>query len=220
MKKSTALSELIINSVEQLDEKKAMELSKTALKNGLDPLALLDLIKEGVIRVGKRYENQQYFIADLIMAGVIFKDILELKEIKQQFSSPKNVKAGKLLIGTVAGDLHDIGKNIFIGMMKANGFETIDLGVDVKKEDFVKYAIEIKPDIIGMSGVLTFTVVPMKETVEALTKAGIRKNTKIIIGGSHLTEENCAEIGADCFATDASDGVELCKKMLGMDVRK
>lgn len=160
MKKSTALSELIINSVEQLDEKKAMELSKTALKNGLDPLALLDLIKEGVIRVGKRYENQQYFIADLIMAGVIFKDILELKEIKQQFSSPKNVKAGKLLIGTVAGDLHDIGKNIFIGMMKANGFETIDLGVDVKKEDFVKYAIEIKPDIIGMSGVLTFTVVP------------------------------------------------------------
>ncbi len=219
MKKSMALDKLLINAVEQLNEEKVMELANKALKDGLDPLALLDLVKEGVIKVGKRYENQQYFIADLIMAGVIFKEVLEMKEIKKHFSSPGKTKAGKLLMGTVAGDLHDIGKDIFIGMMKANGFETIDLGIDVKKEDFVKYALENKPDIIGMSGILSFTVIMMKETVEALTEAGARKHSKIIIGGSHLTEENRMDIGADCFATDASEGVLICKKMLDMNAR-
>jgi len=215
VKNLITLEDLIIKSVEELDEEKVMKLVNRALNTGMEPFTLLDLIKEGVKRVGKLYENQKYFIADLIMAGLIFREVLELERIKEQFYNNANMKAGKIILGTVKGDLHDIGKDIFKGMMEANGFEAIDLGVDVRKEDFVKCALEQKPDIIGLSGVLTFTVKTMKEVVDAFSETGIRKDVKIILGGNHLTKETCDYIGADCFTNDASLGVKLCKKMLG-----
>lgn len=215
MKNLITLEDLIIKSVEELDEEKVMKLVNRALNTGMEPFTLLDLIKEGVKRVGKLYENQKYFIADLIMAGLIFREVLELERIKEQFYNNANMKAGKIILGTVKGDLHDIGKDIFKGMMEANGFETIDLGVDVRKEDFVKCALEQKPNIIGLSGVLTFTVRTMKEVVDAFTETGIRNDVKIILGGNHLTKETCDYIGADCYTNDASLGVKLCKKMLG-----
>lgn len=216
MKDLSNIKELIVRAVEDLNEERVMKLVDKALNSGLETLALLELIKEGVKGVGKKYENQQYFIADLIMAGLIFKEVLEMDKVKQQFQNTNNVKAGKLLIGTVAGDLHDIGKDIFKGMMEANGFETIDLGVDVKKEEFVKNALEFQPDIIGLSGVLTFTVKTMKDIVDALTEAGIRNDVKVILGGNHLTKETCDYISADAYATDASIGVKLCKKLLSI----
>lgn len=215
MRNLITLEDMIIKSVEDLDEDRVMKLATRALNSGMEPLTLLDLVKEGVKRVGILYENQKYFIADLIMAGIIFKEVLELEKVKQQFHYDDNKKMGKMIIGTVRGDLHDIGKDIFRGMMEANGFETIDLGVDVTKEEFLKGAIEHKPDIVGLSGVLTSTIEAMKEIVDAFVTAGIRKDVKIILGGNHLTKESCDYIGADCFTNDASLGVKLCKKMLG-----
>jgi len=214
VKKLVTVDKLLIKAVEDLDEDRVMKLVDIALNNGIKPLAVLDLIKIGVERVGKLYENKKYFIADLIMAGLIFREVLELDRIKEQFQRDTSKKLGKLVIGTVKGDLHDIGKDLFIGMMEANGFETVDLGVDVSKEEFVKSVLAEKPDIVGLSGVLTFTIKSMKDTVDALVEAGVRNDVKIILGGNHLTKESCEYIGADFFTNDASVGVEYCKRLM------
>lgn len=214
MKKLITVENVLVKAVENLDEDKVLKLVSRALNAGMEPLTVLNLVKVGVERVGKLYEDKKYFIADLIMAGLIFREVLELEPIKGQFHSDTDKKLGKLVIGTVKGDLHDIGKDLFIGMMEASGFEAVDLGVDVPKEKFVESVIKYKPDIVGLSGILSFTITSMKETVDALVQAGLRKNVKIILGGNYLTEEVCKYIGADCFTNDASTGVALCKNMI------
>lgn len=205
-----ALKEKIIDAVEQLEEDTVLSLSEQALRNGMEPLALLETVNEGMHRVGKLYENKAYFIADLIMAGIIFKEVLGLEGMKKQFQKNMQKQIGRVVLGTVRGDLHDIGKDIFRGMMETNMFEVIDLGVDVPAETFVKKVIELKPDILALSGILTYTTDSMKEVVEALKEAGVRDQVKVIIGGGHLTPETCAYIGADGYATDASGGVRQC----------
>jgi len=208
------LEELIIKAVEELDEDNVIKFASQALDDGMEPFYLLDLLKEGMNRVGKLYENKQYFIADLIMAGLIFKEVLKLDKMVAQFQNGNANKIGKLLIGTVKGDLHDIGKDIFRGMMEANSFQVIDLGVDVPKEAFVQGVEKYDPDIIGMSGVLNFTIETMKSTVDALKEAGLRENRLIILGGNHLTKEACEYIGADYYTNDASVGVKYCKEWI------
>jgi len=202
--------EEIINAVEQLNEDTVLKLAEEALKDGMEPLTLLEMVNEGMVRVGRLYEEKTYFIADLIMAGIIFKEVLELDKMSEQFRSNGNKKIGRVLVGTVRGDLHDIGKDIFRGLMEANSFEVIDLGVDVPAEHFVKKVMEYKPDILGLSGVLTFTTEVMREVVLALEEAGVRDKVKVIVGGNHLTERACSYIGADGFANDASEGVKIC----------
>lgn len=208
------MEELIIKAVEDLDEDKVIKLANEALNDGMEPFYLLDLIKEGMNRVGKLYENKQYFIADLIMAGLIFKEVLKLDKMIAQFHNNNAKKIGKLLVGTVKGDLHDIGKDIFRGMMEANSFDVIDLGVDVPVESFVQGVVKYDPDIIGLSGVLNFTIETMKNTVDALRKAGLKHNRLVILGGNHLTKEACEYIGADFFTNDASIGVKYCKQWI------
>lgn len=203
---------LLIKSVEQLDEEEVIKLVEKALEEGTEPLELLDLVNEGMDRVGKLYESKDYYIADLIMAGLIFKQVLELDKMNAHFHSNISKKNGKVIVGTVQGDIHDIGKDIFRGMLETNGFEVIDLGVDISKEIFVKKVIEHKPDILGLSGVLTNTLEAMKEVVNALVEAGVRDEVKIIIGGDHLSKDVCQYVGADNFATSATDGILICKE--------
>ncbi len=202
---------LLINYVKQLDEEKALELANQLLSEGIDPMELLELMNEGMNLVGELYQTKDYYIADLIMAGLIFKQVLELDKVNTHFHSRFNKKVGKVLLGTVKGDIHDIGKDIFRGMLEANGFEVIDLGVDVSKESFLKKADEHKPDIVGLSGVLTNTVEAMKEVIDEFINAGLKENFKFIVGGNHLTVDTCRYIGADSFANDASTGVKLCR---------
>lgn len=204
----------IVKAVEDLDEDRVMELVHEALGQGMEPLHLLDLLKQGMDRVGRLYEDKEYFIADLIMAGLIFKEVLELDQISSQFHCDSRPRLGTLMIGTVKGDLHDIGKDIFRGMMEATGFKVIDLGVDVPREVFVKKAQEVKPDIIGLSGVLNFTIGTMKETVEALEASGLRDNMMVIVGGNHITQEAFEYIGADFYTNDASVGTKKCMEWL------
>ena len=208
------LREEIVKAVEELNEEAVIRLSEEALENGMEPVILLEAVNEGMHKVGSLYENKTYFIADLIMAGIIFKEVLELQQMTQHFDSHSKRKIGCVIVGTVRGDLHDIGKDIFRGMMETNCFEVIDLGVDVPPEVFVKKVIELKPDILGLGGVLTYTTEAMKDVVDALIEAGVRDQVKVIIGGNHLTEESCVYIGADAYANDATLGVKLCVKWI------
>ncbi|MBB6217347.1 methanogenic corrinoid protein MtbC1 [Anaerosolibacter carboniphilus] len=208
------LKESIIEYVEQLDEERVTELAAKALDAGIEPLDLLEIINEGMGRVGQLYERKDYYIADLIVAGLIFKEVLELDKMKEHFQSTDRKRIGKVVLGTVKGDIHDIGKEIFKGMLEVNGFEVIDLGVDVSKELFVKKVIDHKPDIVGLSGVLTYTVDSMKEVVDAFTEMGIKNGVKIIIGANHITKDICNYIGADSFANDASEGVKICQNWM------
>lgn len=202
--------ELLVGYVEQLEEKKVLELAKQALEQGMNPLALINLIIEGMNRVGKRYENKDYYIADLIMAGIIFREVLGLSAITSYSSNHYKNKRGRVLIGTVKDDIHDIGKEIFRALLETHGFEVIDLGVDVSGETFVQKAIEYQPQIIGLSGVLTSTLDQMKQVVDEFTKAGLRDKVRIIAGANYLNPHGCQYIGADGFATEASKGIEIC----------
>ncbi|KUO70247.1 MAG: cobalamin-binding protein [Desulfosporosinus sp. BRH_c37] len=209
--------ESLIGYVEQLDEENSIKLAKEALNEGIDPLYLLDLMNEGMKRVGKLYDCKDYYIADLIMAGLIFRQVLELEEMANFFHGTYNKKTGKVVIGTVKGDIHDIGKDIFRYMLEAYGFDVIDLGVDVSREIFVKNVEKHNPDILALSGVLTSTVDEMKEVVDSLMEANLREKVKIIIGANHLTQDAFRFIGADGFATDASEGAKLCREWMNVD---
>ncbi len=210
MKDFGTTEELLINYVEQLEENKVFELANHALDQGMNPLDLVNLIIEGMNRVGKRYEAKEYYIADLIMAGIIFRGVLELKPMTSYFSSHHKKKSGKVLLGTVKDDIHDIGKEIFRALLETHGFEVLDLGVDVSGETFVKKTREFKPDIIGLSGVLTSTIEQMKQVIDILAAAGLKDQVRIIAGANYLNADGCSYIGADAFATDASKGIEIC----------
>lgn len=212
MEDFSAKKELLIKNVELLEEEEVINLAGQLLAGGMSHLDLLDCINEGMNRVGNLYETKDYYIADLIMAGLIFKQVLELQQMTAHFDGTQHKKIGKVVLGTVKGDIHDIGKDIFRGMMEANGFEVTDLGVDVPKEMFLKRFEEVKPDIIGLSGVLTSTVDAMKEVVAAFAEADHK--VRIIVGGNHLTADACQYIGADGFSSDASTGVRICMEWL------
>lgn len=208
------LKESLVSCVEQLDEENSIRLAKRTLREGIDPLYLLDLMNEGMKRVGKLYDSRDYYIADLIMAGLIFRQVLELEEMTDFFHQTYDRKTGKIIIGTVKGDIHDIGKDIFRYMLEAYGFDVIDLGVDVSREIFTKNVEKHNPDILALSGVLTSTVDEMKEVVDSLKEAHLRDKVKIIIGANHLTQDAFKFIGADGFATDASVGAKLCREWM------
>lgn len=184
--------------------------AEEALRSGISAYeAIMEGMAKGMDIVGKKYEEGEYFLAELIMAGETMKE--GMKVLEPHLKKGELTKLGKVVIGTVEGDLHDIGKNIVVTLLSASGFEVIDLGVDVPAEKFVEAVREHKPDILGMSALLTTTMVNMKKVVEALKEAGLRDSVKIIIGGAPITEEFAKEIGADAFAPDAVQGVEICK---------
>lgn len=217
MKDLTKMKESLVNYVEELDEDNSIKLAKEVLNEGIDPIYLLDLMNEGMKRVGKLYDCKDYYIADLIMAGLIFRQVLELEEMTDFFRGTYDKKTGKIVIGTVKGDIHDIGKDIFRYMLEAYGFDVIDLGVDVSREIFLKNVEKHNPDILALSGVLTSTVDEMKEVVNSLKEAHLRDEVKVIIGANHLTADALKFIGADAFATDASVGAKLCREWMNAE---
>ncbi|MEA4804550.1 B12-binding domain-containing protein [Acetobacterium wieringae] len=161
----------------------------------------------GMAIVGDLFENGEYFVGDLIFAGELLTEAINV--LKPSLGSGDTKVMGTILLGTVQGDLHDIGKNIFRSMAEAAGFEVVDMGIDVKVETFVTKAQEIKPQIIGMSGVLTLAIDSMKDTIDALKEAGV--DSKIIIGGNPVTKESCTLVGADAFTTNAAEGIKICQ---------
>jgi 5-methyltetrahydrofolate--homocysteine methyltransferase len=204
----------IRESLASLDMDKVLDFVRRAVDYGSKPLDIINSLADGMKIVGERYECGEYFVADLIVASEIFKEAMNILEplIMREREWIKPI--GRVVIGTVEGDIHDIGKNLVAVMLKASGFEVIDLGVDVPPEKFVDAVKQYKPDIVGMSSLLTSTMINMKRVIEALEKENLRKKIKIIIGGAPTTEKFAKEIGADAYGENAVKAIEICKKLV------
>jgi methylmalonyl-CoA mutase cobalamin-binding domain/chain len=171
--------------------------------------AVIAACQQGMSIVGDLFEANEYFVGDLIFAGGMLTQAIDI--LKPYISSKGSAKKGKIVLGTVEGDLHDIGKNIFSGMAEAAGFEVYDLGIDQTPGAFVEKVKEVKADIVGLSGVLTLALDSMENTVQALKDAGLRSGLKIIIGGNPVSADACRQIGADAFTINAAEGIKICE---------
>lgn len=209
--------QLLKESVVEMQEEKALSLTKQYLADGADPVALFQVYQDALAEIGKRYEQEIYFIPELMMAGEIMNAASELiKPMLAEGSEETNNKKGKVLMATVQGDIHDIGKNIVTMMMDLNGFEVKDIGVDVPNDRIIAEAEAFGADIIGLSGLLTLAFEPMKDVVEGLKDKGVRDKYKVLIGGCQIDEKICTYTGADAFTRDAIDGVNICKKWMAV----
>jgi methanogenic corrinoid protein MtbC1 len=208
------MAENLVSTLADLREKEALKIVKDRLDAGEEPLKILDDARKGMEVVGKRFADSQYFIPDLVYSGEILNTITEL--VKPKLAKAAETKRlGKVVFGTVAGDIHDIGKNIVVFMLDVNGFEVYDLGVDVPAQKFVDKIKESDAPIVGLSGFLALAFDSMKETVEAMKAAGLRDKVKVMIGGGQMSEEIRKYTGADAYGKDAMAGVTLAKKWVG-----
>ena len=205
------LAQLVAN----LEEDAVLKLVENRINAGDDPLKIIAECNEGMREVGLRYEKGEYFVAGLIMSGEIFREVVErVQPLLEQQSEGK--LSGRVLVGTVSGDIHDIGKNMFGMLLSCHGFEVIDLGVDVPPAVFAMRTVEAKPDIVGLSGLITASFEMMKETVSALRQEALEHGLSfpIIIGGGMIDDQVCQYVGADYWMPDAMAGVRLCEELL------
>jgi len=204
----------LVSTLADLKEKEALGIVRDRLSAGDDPLSILNDARRALEIVGKRFADSEYFIPDLVYSGEILKEITDI--VKPKLSKAAEVKRlGKVVFGTVAGDIHDIGKNIVVFMLDVNGFEVYDLGVDVPAQKFVQKIKESGAPIVGLSGFLTLAYDSMKQTIAAMKDAGLRDKVKVMIGGGQISEEIRKYTGADAYGKDAMAGVSLAKKWTG-----
>ena len=204
----------LVKLLSELKEKEALEYVEKALSKGVNPEDLLEEAKDGMSIVGERFASEKYFIPDLIFSGEILKGIVKLLEPHLKKGKEKE-GLGKVIIGTVAGDIHDIGKDLVVFMLDVNGFDVIDLGIDVPVEKFVEKIKETGSTVVGLSGFLTLAFNAMKETVEAIKAAGLRDKVKIMIGGGQIDDQVKGFTGADAYGKDAMEAVKLAKGWIG-----
>jgi len=206
----------LFEAITKLDMGRAQSLAQAALDQGIDPVETIDsAIRPALDFVGKKYQTGEIFLPELMIAAKTTEaavSVLEPALLK------KGVQVGsgpKVIMATVKGDIHDIGKNIVILLMKAAGFTAFDLGIDQDAETIIQKAKEVNADVIGLSAVLTTTMIRMKEFIEILVEGGIRDRFKVIIGGASVNQSYADSIGADGYAADAAGAVVLVKKLLG-----
>jgi len=205
------MSENLVNLLADLNEREALEITRKRLDSGDDPMGILGEARHGMEIVGERFARGDYFIPDLVYSGEILKQISDM--VKPRLTRSAEIKRlGKVVLGTVAGDIHDIGLNIVDFMLDANGFEVYNLGVDLPPQKFIDAIKETNAGVVGLSGFLTLAFDSMKETVGAITSAGLRDKVKIMIGGGQINEEIRKYTGADAYGKDAMEGVALAKK--------
>ena len=189
---------------------------KMLLEDKVPPMRVLELCRAAMDVVGKRFEAQEYFLPELVLAGEMLDNIgLIARPLIKGDAGGEAKKLGRVLIGTVQGDLHDIGKNIVTFMLDINGFEVKDIGVDVPIRTFIDEARAFKPDVVGLSGFLTLAFDSMKETIAAFGQAGLRKQLKIMIGGGQIDEQVREFTGADAFGVNAVEAVTITKNWMG-----
>jgi methanogenic corrinoid protein MtbC1 len=204
----------LVKALADLREQEVIKIVEDRLKANEDPLKILEDARKGMEMVGNRFASSEYFIPDLVYSGEILKSVTELVKPKLT-KAAESKKLGKIVFGTVAGDIHDIGKDIVVFMLDVNGFEVHDLGVDVSAQKFVDKIKETSASVVGLSGFLTLAFDSMKQTVEAIKAAGLRDKVKVMIGGGQITEEVKEYTGADAYGKDAVAGVTLAKKWVG-----
>jgi 5-methyltetrahydrofolate--homocysteine methyltransferase len=207
----------LFDAVVSGDATTARNLTELALAEHVDPLTLVNqYMAPAMDEVGRRFEQCDYFVPELLLSSRAMKAALEL--IRPLLAASGVEPVGRIVIGTVKGDLHDIGKNLVAAMLEGGGFEVIDLGVNVSPEKFVGAAQERNAHIVSMSALLTTTMLSMRGTIEALRTAGIRDRIKVLIGGAPITHRFADEIGADGYGATAVDAVSLARKAMGVTV--
>lgn len=205
------MAENLVTTLADLKEDEVLKIVETRLNKNEDPIKILDDARSGMEIVGKRFADGEYFIPDLVYSGEILKEVTDL--VKPKLKGASEVKRlGKVIIGTVSGDIHDIGKDIVVFMLDVNGFEVYDLGVDVPAEKFIEKIKESGASVVGLSGFLTLSYDSMKATIEAIKKAGLRDKVKIMIGGGQINEDIRKYTSADAYGKDAMAGVNISKE--------
>jgi 5-methyltetrahydrofolate--homocysteine methyltransferase len=206
----------LLNLLADMEEEDALALAKEMLDSGTNPLQVLELCREAMDIVGKRFEEGEYFLPELLLAGEMLTEIGVMAKVLLEQSPDKPAqKLGRVLIGTVHGDLHDIGKNIVTFMMDINGYEVKDIGIDVPVATFIEEIKAFKPQVVALSGFLTLAFDSMKETIEAIKAEGLRDQIKIQIGGGQIDETIRAYTGADGYGLNAVDAVKFCQQHIG-----
>jgi len=208
------MAEDLVSTLSELKEMDTLNIVQERLNSGEAPLGILADATRAMEIVGKRFADQEYFLPDLMYAGDILRQVTEIITPGLTTTARRNY-LGKVVLGTVAGDIHNIGKDIVAFMLGVNGFEVCDLGVDVPPARFVDKIREVKPDMVGLSGLLTVAFQAMKETVDAIEAAGLRYQMKIMIGGSQVDEQVMKYTGADAYCLDAMAGVSYAQRCVG-----
>ncbi|MBA7627141.1 Methionine synthase [subsurface metagenome] len=206
--------EELLQAIAELEEEKSYTLVKKVLDEGVNPKEIIDILRKGVEIVGERFNKKEYFLTELVMSGEIFQQSAKILETAMKEGSETIESLGVVVIGTVKGDVHDIGKNIFVTLLQAAGCEVHDLGVDIPAEEFITKVKETKANIVAYSGLLTVALDSMKKTTEALKSAGLREKIKIIIGGLPVDEMWMKKAGADAYTDNAFNGVKIVTNWL------
>ncbi|MBI2857868.1 MAG: cobalamin B12-binding domain-containing protein [Chloroflexi bacterium] len=210
------MNKQLVEAMVDIREEDALRIVEEAIRSGEDPFDILDSCQEGMKTVGERFEKQEYFLPELIASGEMLRKVSDI--VKPHLAKKAKLgegKQGRIVLGTVRGDIHDIGKDIVKLMLDVNGFEVRDLGVDVPEDAVVAAVKEFKPEAVALSGLLTLAYDTMKSTVEALEKAGLRKNVKVMIGGGQVDERVREYVRADAFGLDAMAAVRLARGWTG-----
>jgi methanogenic corrinoid protein MtbC1 len=210
------MSKELIDAVVDMREEDAIQIAEKLLKSGAAPLSLLDDCREALGIIGTRFAAGECFVPELILAGEMLRQIgAMVKPLVAGTGGAAQKKIGKIVFGTVEGDIHDIAKDIVVFMLDVNGFDVMDLGVDVPVAKFVEAVKSFKPQVVGLSGFLTLAYDPMKNTVQALKDAGLRDSVKIMIGGGQMDDQVAAYAKADAYGKDAMAAVTLSKGWVG-----
>jgi len=205
----------LVEALSEMREDEALALARSMLEGGHNPVRVLELCREAMDIVGKRFEKQEYFLPELVLAGEMLETIGAIaKPMIQKSAGGEAKKLGRVLVGTVHGDLHDIGKNIVTFMLDINGYEVRDIGIDVPVAKFIDEVRDFKPQVVALSGFLTLAFDSMKETIEAMQKAGLRQGMKIMIGGGQVDEAVKNYTGADAYGSNAVAAVTLCRQWI------
>lgn len=208
------MTELLFHALVEMQEKEALQAAGQLLESGTSPIRILNACSAAMEAVGKRFETGEYFLPNLIMAGEMMKQISAmLRPLLKQEKADEG--RGRVLIGTVKGDIHDIGKNIVTFLLEANGFEVLDIGVDQAPQKFVDAIGTFRPQVVGMSGLLTVAFESMKKTIQAIELAGLRDTVRIMVGGAQVSEQVKVYTTADAFGPDAVAGLRLAKSWIG-----
>ena len=204
----------LADALELLDEKEVLKQVEALKQESVPALDIIRDLQEGMRSVGKRFESGEYFLSELIMSAEIFKSAIGLLKdaLLENAVEPEH---GSLVLGTVAGDIHDVGKNIVGAILGCNGFDVVDLGVNVPPDRFVQSIREHRPKIVGLSCLLTTAFDGMLKTVKAIEEAGLRDEIRIVIGGAPVTQATCDYVGADAFCVNANTAVQTAKTLVG-----
>ncbi len=205
---------LLAQAIEQGDREKTVELTQKALGAGDNPQGVITQgLQAGMAAVGEKFSSGEYFLPDMLMAARAMKAALEVLAPALEETGIPTI--GKVVIGTVEGDMHDIGKNVVATFLSGNGFEVFDLGSNVATQKFIDEVKEKKPDILGMSALLTTTMPLMGKVIKALEETGLRSSVKVVVGGAPVTQDYAAYIGADGYAHDGGRAVPVCRELVG-----